>query len=199
MGRATGRNLPCPCGSGTKYKRCCANAPPHWLDDEPVSDLVSDGQWHGVDFRVRLVVDPATPLLHSVPCRSPLRLEGEPATSQEHWDTTLKFAAFSALNAQAVAAGSWDFAPDFDDLAGQLLDAFGVNVCPEHFARELAYYAWGMLEDLGVLASYADPQGVRFVIEDLPAASASDWQAAEADWPWMAGLRPSDSEVIERA
>ena len=25
--RKTGRNDPCPCGSGKKYKKCCLNAP----------------------------------------------------------------------------------------------------------------------------------------------------------------------------
>jgi len=27
-GRKVGRNDPCPCGSGKKYKRCCAGARP---------------------------------------------------------------------------------------------------------------------------------------------------------------------------
>jgi len=29
MATAVGRNAPCPCGSGKKYKRCCALKPQH--------------------------------------------------------------------------------------------------------------------------------------------------------------------------
>lgn len=39
MSTKTGRNDPCPCGSGKKYKRCCmaikdAEAPATWSDGE---------------------------------------------------------------------------------------------------------------------------------------------------------------------
>jgi hypothetical protein len=31
MATAVGRNAPCPCGSGKKYKRCCALKPQHGM------------------------------------------------------------------------------------------------------------------------------------------------------------------------
>jgi uncharacterized protein YecA (UPF0149 family) len=33
-GRQTGRNQPCPCGSGQKYKRCCMRNDPSKQGDE---------------------------------------------------------------------------------------------------------------------------------------------------------------------
>jgi len=40
------RNSPCPCGSGRKYKRCCANAGPGVVHSTgaPVSVATSPGQ-----------------------------------------------------------------------------------------------------------------------------------------------------------
>jgi uncharacterized protein YecA (UPF0149 family) len=36
--RAAGRNMPCPCGSGKRYRNCCRDAP------GPAHDRVGDGE-----------------------------------------------------------------------------------------------------------------------------------------------------------
>ncbi|PCI09340.1 MAG: hypothetical protein COB77_00020 [Gammaproteobacteria bacterium] len=46
MSDRTGRNDPCPCGSGKKYKKCCMSesdteAPATWTDGENVRVLVA--------------------------------------------------------------------------------------------------------------------------------------------------------------
>ncbi len=38
----TGRNTPCPCGSGVKYKRCCGINAPAVLNSEARTELLSD-------------------------------------------------------------------------------------------------------------------------------------------------------------
>jgi uncharacterized protein len=55
MGEKTGRNDPCPCGSGKKYKNCCQNKPVRkkltakWINKpqeqkEPTETLSADAQ-----------------------------------------------------------------------------------------------------------------------------------------------------------
>lgn len=42
MSNKIGRNAPCPCGSGKKYKKCCLNK---GVDFRPVIRQLRDGTW----------------------------------------------------------------------------------------------------------------------------------------------------------
>jgi hypothetical protein len=73
MSKTVGRNDPCPCGSGKKFKRCCLDAPAITRRDTP-PDV----------FDIEIIVDtPRGPMLRRVPAASPLRTDIQQGTAAE--------------------------------------------------------------------------------------------------------------------
>jgi hypothetical protein len=88
----TGRNEPCPCGSGRKYKKCCLGAPdaaaaraPNDLDVAALVDrAIAGGDWepvHEVFDRGFVLFEPLGPLEH-VRFRCDLVAAGPPSPSE---------------------------------------------------------------------------------------------------------------------
>lgn len=57
MKEKVGRNDPCPCGSGKKYKQCCLNKPPLSKKKITVTNLKAQSEQptesHGIDLMER--------------------------------------------------------------------------------------------------------------------------------------------------
>jgi hypothetical protein len=97
MSTRVGRNEPCPCGSGRKYKKCCLGRPAA----EPTEEAPHGGFPHG---ELTLIIDtPRGPMVRLVPSASPL------STGMRHGD--------AAEAAAHDAAAIWGL-PDFVFLPG---------------------------------------------------------------------------------
>lgn len=85
----SGRNDPCPCGSGKKYKKCCISKPPvpayieyrdpnhpHW-DDVVRWQAVVNGKTMVVVRQMAVTIDRETGELFPEPYIAQLRIEGK--------------------------------------------------------------------------------------------------------------------------
>lgn len=73
MSKAVGRNDPCPCGSGLKFKRCCIGS----AREDPAAPTAD-----GIDLN--LVIDtPRGPMIRRIPAATPLRRDIRQGTAAE--------------------------------------------------------------------------------------------------------------------
>src|SRR5947209_120182 len=83
MSGKVGRNDPCPCGSGKKFKRCCSDVP-----RQPEGSRAQPGSLAWTPDLTLLVDTSEGPMLRRVPRASPLpandRSEGHAAESATH-------------------------------------------------------------------------------------------------------------------
>ena len=57
MSKKSGRNDPCPCGSGKKYKKCCLEKQDIIWEQNKVSQLMAEGQFKEAEERLRKVLN----------------------------------------------------------------------------------------------------------------------------------------------
>jgi len=57
MSKKIGRNDPCPCGSGKKYKKCCLEKQDIIWEQNKASQLMEEGQFKEAEERLRKVLN----------------------------------------------------------------------------------------------------------------------------------------------